>query len=222
MHREAAARLRTRQGVADRIAKLARLGLDAAARALGPGQFDREPGLAYIEIRHVVLGTARSRDRPGHRPLPNDLLAIGRAYLAGTREELELALVERPRRCERETDRAEPVVAQFDHVTRPDVRPERADEAPHQGRGRIGEQRIDLLAGRHLQDHAIADITLSWCRLRCPAWLARYAGPTARKMSATRSVRTRRQPAGALPAISAISRSSGPVTARIVRVATLV
>ena len=41
------------------------------------------------------------------------------------------------------------------------------------------------------------DMTLSWCRFRCPAWPARYAGPTPRKMSATsREARTRGQPAG--------------------------
>jgi hypothetical protein len=34
---------------------------------------------------------------------------------------------------------------------------------------------------------AIADVTLSWCRLRCPAWAARYTGPALRKMSATSS-----------------------------------
>src|SRR5918998_6749695 len=34
---------------------------------------------------------------------------------------------------------------------------------------------------------SIADITLSWARLRCPAWDAWYAGPAARKMSATSS-----------------------------------
>src|SRR5690606_29816762 len=28
---------------------------------------------------------------------------------------------------------------------------------------------------------------LSWCRLRCPVWAARYAGPAERKMSATSS-----------------------------------
>src|SRR5918993_4123048 len=34
---------------------------------------------------------------------------------------------------------------------------------------------------------SIADITLSWARLRCPAWDAWYADPAARKMSATSS-----------------------------------
>src|SRR3954468_20838553 len=34
---------------------------------------------------------------------------------------------------------------------------------------------------------SIADITLSWARLRCPAWAARYPGPAARRMSATSS-----------------------------------
>src|SRR6218665_1287954 len=34
---------------------------------------------------------------------------------------------------------------------------------------------------------SIADMILSWCRLRCPACAVRYAGPAARKISATSS-----------------------------------
>src|SRR5437764_211840 len=34
---------------------------------------------------------------------------------------------------------------------------------------------------------SIAAITLSWARLRCPAWAARYPGPAARKTSLTSS-----------------------------------
>src|SRR4051794_1261096 len=49
-----------------------------------------------------------------------------------------------------------------------------------------------MAAVRHC---SIADITLSWCRLRCPAWVARYGGPTARKISAT-SIEARTGSAG--------------------------
>src|SRR5215213_5683138 len=42
---------------------------------------------------------------------------------------------------------------------------------------------------------SIADITLSWCRLRCPACDARYSGPTVRKISAT-SIEARTRSAG--------------------------
>src|SRR5271168_2199851 len=36
-----------------------------------------------------------------------------------------------------------------------------------------------------VRQRSIADITLSWPRLRCPAWARRQAGPWARKISAT-------------------------------------
>src|SRR3954471_10833853 len=36
-----------------------------------------------------------------------------------------------------------------------------------------------------VRQRSIADITFSSARLRCPAWAARYAGPAARRMSAT-------------------------------------
>src|SRR5436305_7894149 len=43
-------------------------------------------------------------------------------------------------------------------------------------------------------------MTLSCCRLRCPAWAARYAGPAPRRMSATSSeARTASAGRGALP-----------------------
>ena len=47
-------------------------------------------------------------------------------------------------------------------------------------------------------------------------------GPATRKISANSIEIRMAHPSGVLPSISAISRSSGPVTARIVRVATLV
>ena len=35
---------------------------------------------------------------------------------------------------------------------------------------------------------SIADMTLSWARLTCPAWARRHAGPCSRKMSASSSL----------------------------------
>ena len=69
---------------------------------------------------------------------------------------------------------------------------------------------------------SIADITLSCCRLKCPAWAARYAGPAVRKMSATSTEVRTAQPSGEIsPGLNRPSLSSGLVTVRTVRVATL-
>ena len=46
---------------------------------------------------------------------------------------------------------------------------------------------LDMPARAAVRQFSIALITLSWNRLRCPVWAARYPGPAARKMSATSS-----------------------------------
>ena len=71
---------------------------------------------------------------------------------------------------------------------------------------------------------SIADITLSWSKLRCPARAIRYAGPAARKMSATSmEARTPAQPLDVLASIATVaSLSNGLVTLRSTRVATCV
>src|SRR5262245_10866321 len=83
---------------------------------------------------------------------------------------------------------------------------------------------VALLAARDMaavRQRSIADITLSWPRLRWPAWARRQAGPWARKISATSSL-----PRGTPPPNQAGGRgpwlrcSSGLLTARSVVLAT--
>ena len=74
-----------------------------------------------------------------------------------------------------------------------------------------------------LRQFSIADITFNWSRLRCPAWAIRKAGPAEWKISATSIEARTVQLSGADPSIlNKPSRSSGLVTERTVRVATLV
>lgn len=84
-------RFGSRQRVADWVAQLARFGQDSGTRTLGPGHLDRQPGLANIEIRYVMLRPARPRDRPGDYALVHCVLPIGSIDFASTREDLKLA-----------------------------------------------------------------------------------------------------------------------------------
>ena len=72
----------------------------------------------------------------------------------------------------------------------------------------------------------MADITLIWPRLRCPALALRQAVPWRWKMSATstlgRLTPPDYSPGLGLPSVSGASRSSGLVTLRIVVLATRV
>ena len=76
------------------------------------------------------------------------------------------------------------------------------------------------------RQRSMADITLSWPRLTCPALAFRQAAPWRWKMSATSSLGRRRAagytPVVGLPSLSGASRSSGLVTVRIVVLATRV
>ncbi len=84
-----------------------------------------------------------------------------------------------------------------------------------------------LLTSRHMAaEHAvrqlsIADMTLSWLRLKCPAWARRQAGPWARKTSATSSDGRAMTPPAQAGGLTVILRCpSGLLTSQMVLVAT--